>query len=158
MPGLGLGLGVGRRRARAAAAAAGYRHYRIYITEFGGAGYRQQLAEIEWRSGGVDQTGSGIASSSGHNGSNDPPDAFDNNINTFWETFGGSPPAWIAYDFGVATEIDAVAMMPTTLATAQRWPAAFEIQGSQDGVAWDTLLSLSGQTTPPASTFVVFNL
>ena len=71
--------------------------------------------------------------------SGDASQAIDNNGNTRWESDHGVDPSWIAVDLGARYPLTQV-VLDWEAANAKR----YELQGSVNGIDWDTLQTFSG--------------
>lgn len=125
--------------------AASHRYWRILCRVPSGSGSFFGLSEVELREtpGGADVTGSGTASASSTQ-AGAPAQAFDNNTTTtMWQADYTSPNSeWLKYDFGAGTkkDITEVVLYPDKDGV-QRTPGEFDIQWSDDDVAWTTAWS-----------------
>jgi hypothetical protein len=112
----------------------GHLYWRMLISGvFGEAGV--DLFEAEFLLSGVDQTGTGTATSSSNYPGQPPALAFDNDTNTRWNSdFTNSWPQWLGYTFLSPVNIDAVSV--TVAISTQRAPANISVQYSDDGSVW----------------------
>jgi len=136
----------------------GHRHWRISVSAPAGSTSYIGFTEIELRgtSGGLDlmstQTMNGAASvSSEINASNAAWMAADGRMTHGWLS-GSASPAWWKYDFGsplntgpAIADVKQVAIYGSFNAPDAS-PRDFQIQWSDDGSAWTTVLSVTGQT------------
>lgn len=113
-------------------------YWRIYCTESGGA-TALDIANIEFRDNGVDQTGAGKgtpSASSEFSGSNTADLAFDGSNTTRWTSSFSGMPQWIQYQFNSLTRVDSVLIHPR--GGTGRNPRDFTIECSMDGSGWVT--------------------
>ncbi len=143
------------------------RHWRLFFTKrvgndlVGGSIFGIAEFNIKTTLGGSDQTGSGIASSSGDLSSTFSSDkAFDANSGTFWTRGAGiNSGQWLAYDFGAGNEKDVLEFDVQVRPDAFREdPASFILQASSDGVVWETVWVPPLQTTWVAGELRTFTL
>ena len=130
-----------------------HRYWRLYITA--GNNTALEIGEVQLRStsGGADLTGSGTASASTtYSGTYLPANAFDNSNSTAWGSASGDvSSAWLAYDFGVGVSHD-IAEAVVQASTAPTYaPKDWAVQWSDDGSAWTTKWTVTGQTAWSAS-------
>ncbi|MBF0180711.1 MAG: hypothetical protein HQM03_11880 [Magnetococcales bacterium] len=127
----------------------GHRYWRLYITASTSVGdMLLSLQEIEMRAtaGGEDQCSGGTASASHVSG--DAFKLFDDNNSNYW--VNGTPAlgtvCWIRYDFGVgvAVSVNELWFMPRF---SNQCPKDFNLQWSDDNVAWTDRASWSGMTS-----------
>ncbi len=79
-----------------------------------------------------------------------PSNAFDNNINTIWESdFSGSPSTtnWLQIKLLSAQKIVKFSITPRNSSSYHDFLAAFKLQGSNDGNLWTDLYSVSDLTS-----------
>ncbi len=91
----------------------------------------------------------GTATDSAHINGQDATGAFDGNAGSKWFNNNVGPTGWIQYDFGAN---NAQLVKRYTISSGNdvpgRDPKDWTFLGSQDGIAWTTLDSQSGQTFP----------
>jgi len=146
---------------------ASYRYYRMYITETNGYWFTQ-VAELELRVDGVDQiptmnaaTTSGVTASalSTHSAGYAAWKTGDTSTSTFWDA-NRTQPSWLKYDFGAAGAFAlgdyrvAAAVAPNNPFAPRDWT----LQGSTDNSDWDTLDTVTGQTSWGAGEYRTFAL
>lgn len=139
----------------AGATGQGFRYWRIYVTACNSTDSYLQIQEIEFHTsiGGVDITTPAMTTFAGYTGSASElyPNAraFDNNFaneaSGSWAAVypnSGTHTAWVAIDLITPSPIAEVQIWPAVGLNAQRrWPTAFELHGSADGVVWSTIQS-----------------
>jgi hypothetical protein len=118
-----------------------HRYWRIFCSNNNGGGSFTALAEVEFRIGGTDQTGTGTAYGSNQLSGNEYSKAFDNNSTTAWAASGVTN-QYIAYDFGSAIAIEDVTVMPD-LGLVTSAPKDCNVQYSDDNSTWTTAFSFS---------------
>jgi len=92
-------------------------------------------------------TGLGTASASTTQGSQTAALGFDGDPNTYWESLINEPPPhWLAYDFGTGNAEEVAVATITADRDDERMPKDFEVQFSDDGLAWTTDTSFTGET------------
>lgn len=112
------------------------------------------LPEIEFRESewGPNAAAGGVATASSEYGAGyEAGKALDGDIDTFWSSGSADPAGWWQYEFPSPVDIIEVAVKSfgTATGTADRLtylPKDFEIQHSDDGVAWTTAWSVAGET------------
>lgn len=89
----------------------------------------------------------GVVNSDDYNtGGEGPAEAFDVNPGSKWY-HGAAAPAWLSYDFGSSlTQTIKRYAITSANDVPQRDPAAWQLQGSNDGSSWTTLDTRSGET------------
>lgn len=88
--------------------------------------------------------------------------AFDGNTSTIWcaaelSTGYNELPCWLQFDFGSQTPISSFKMLARNGQESQT-PSSFEIQGTNDGVTYDTIKSYTGLTSWSSSSYKTFDL
>lgn len=83
-------------------------------------------------------TASSVYPTSGHNEQYSAKFAFDGDLNTRWVSDGASMPAWIQIDLGAVTTFERMTIHWETACAAE-----YEIQTSNDGDTWKTVLRQS---------------
>lgn len=126
-----------------------HRYWRVYVTannSNGTTGYAGFL-ELEMREalGGADQCTGGTASASGVDAGNVAANAFDNDTATRWYS-SGTLPSWIRYDFGAGNEKNIIEFAAKSPGVQQYTPRDFQLQFSDDGSTWGTLITVKGET------------
>ena len=79
--------------------------------------------------------------------------AFDDNINTHWQTANGTVTGWLKIDLGSGNGIAPDRIVLGTAETPDRTPSTFTIQGSNNDSDWTTIATYSNmfsQVAPPA--------
>lgn len=85
---------------------------------------------------------------------------FDGNNNTIWQnniSIENPIPAWIQIDFGRKCRISSFRIFPREGNLYTQCPNVFELQGSNDGITFDTIKAYSGVTWN-ANDYTVFHL
>lgn len=128
----------------------GHRYWRVHVTATSTAdAYFCSVAELELKqsTGGADQATGGTAiSGTTFGGAFLPDSAFDNNPATMWSTMAGGPPDWIGYILPTEKEIRAITLQSSDTPTRSlRAPKDFALQWSDDGAAWTTVMTVTGQ-------------
>ena len=130
----------------------GYQFRRIVVTANNGNPSYVTIAEVQLRAtlGGTDQTGAGVAiASSEANNDNIAGYAFDNNLGTKWTSNGRptvSVPQWVRYEFPEAAVVRQIAMTGCIGGQESFAPQDFTIERSVDGLVWEAVASVTGQT------------
>ena len=75
-----------------------------------------------------------------------------------WASSTPTLPQWIIHDFGIATAIDQVRMIPQISPHTQRSPKIFRILGSNDGAIWDTIKDFRNVTGWTTGTWNILSL
>ncbi len=75
-----------------------------------------------------------------------------------WASSTPTLPQWIIHDFGIATAIDQVRMIPQISPHTQRGPKIFRILGSNDGAIWDTIKDFRNVTGWSSGTWKTLSL
>ena len=75
-----------------------------------------------------------------------------------WASSTPTLPQWIIHDFGIATEIDQIRMIPQLSPYNQRAPKFFRILGSNDGAIWDTIKDFRNVTGWTSGTWNILSL
>ena len=75
-----------------------------------------------------------------------------------WASSTPTLPQWIIHDFGIATEIDQIRMIPQISPHTQRSPKIFRILGSNDGAIWDTIKDFRDVTGWSSGTWKTLSL
>lgn len=75
-----------------------------------------------------------------------------------WTSSTPTLPQWIIHDFGIATEIDQIRMIPQLSPHNQRAPKFFRILGSNDGAIWDTIKDFRNVTGWTSGTWNILSL
>lgn len=125
-----------------------HRYWRINVSANNGSAGNVAIAEMELRasSGGADLTTPYPTLTSGDESSFPFINALDNNTSTFHQWSGSSLPKYGGVDFQAETK-DIVEIAITADSTYYaRCPKDFNIQWSDDGSAWTTAWSVTGQT------------
>lgn len=131
--------GIGGCIAGAAAnAVSGPRYWRLVARQLGAGGLAPAMVDLELRSGGTDQTGSGTASASADRAGEEADKAFDNNGSTFWQATAAVG-MWIKYDFGAGAgqDITEIAITPNVGSAGEMF-LSFDMQSSPDDSTWTT--------------------
>lgn len=127
-----------------------HKYWRVYITDTNGGGYGS-ICELEFLDyHGVRAPlsgGSPVASSSlsGHEAYR----AFDGIIDSsggVWAPSSASPPMWLGYSHASPVEVSSVRITAREIAHSSQAAKNFEIQHSDDGVVWTTVMSVANQT------------
>jgi hypothetical protein len=131
-------------------AAASTRYWRLVVTAVNG-GSVPEIAKLQLRAtaGGADVTGSGTAFSGVTIYYGTPSNAFDSDASSVWSPDGTSTTEnWaLGYDFGSGNDFDlAVFAITAHQSDATLAPTAFELQRSEDKLAWTTDMTFSGIT------------
>ena len=84
--------------------------------------------------------------------------AFDNNINTHWQTAIGTVTGWVKIDLGSGNEIAVNKIGIGTAETPDRTPSTFTIQGSNNDSDYTTLATYSSVFTSAPTARVKFYL
>lgn len=115
---------------------AAWQYWQLYVTDSNGD--LLDLAEVEMRLGGVDQTtpaGAVTAASASSTFSGLPAYlAFDDNTSTRWAASGNTFPQWLRYNFGAPQLLDEIRIYPKDISA--RSPRDFIIQCSNDAIDW----------------------
>ena len=80
------------------------------------------------------------------------------NVDDAWASSTPTLPQWIIHDFGIATEIDRIRMIPQLSPYNQRAPKFFRILGSNDGAIWDTIKDFRNVTGWTSGTWKILSL
>ena len=131
------------------AANGAHRYWRLYVDAvLGGTVIALTELGLSLTSGGATVTTGGTASANSVS-SGLAANAFDGNSGTWWGTASSQVPGWIAYDFGagVTKNIKGFSLTSQNSASyAQTAPTQFQLQFSDDGVVWTTLVVASAPT------------
>jgi len=126
-----------------------HRYWRLYVDAvLGGTVIALTELGLSLTSGGATVTTGGTASANSVS-SGLAANAFDGNSGTWWGTASSQVPGWIAYDFGagVTKNIKGFSLTSQNSASyAQTAPTQFQLQFSDDGVVWTTLVVASAPT------------
>ena len=135
-----------------------YKYYRftaisIPATEFRIARFRlyrrddgvDQIQNIVPQLFSANQDGYTVTASSQYDNNHTAWHAFDRNSTTLWAA-NGSFPAWLRIELPNATAIDSMKITVRNDDTLNEGPSNFSIQGSNDGVDWDTLAAYNAIT------------
>lgn len=145
------------------------RFWRVYITANNGDAYTS-VQEIELRTtqGGVDvTTPASPAGQSSFSISGVPYDGaavFNNEFSSaaavVWVTAGATnPPHWVSVDLAIPMRVVEIAIWSQNFTQGPaRAPKDFEVQGSDDGVVWQTVSTHTAQTGWVAGTPKVFSV
>ena len=135
-----------------------HRYWRLFITMTDGSTFAGTTELQLFDASGTNRSGgaslAAIASSSDLNSGNARDLAFDNNLtNSGWLSSGGALPQWIRLDVESASApAPRTAYEVKTFRVYGSWnlasasPREFELQWSDDDIAWTTALSVTGQT------------
>ena len=125
------------------AANGAHRYWRLYVDAvLGGTAIALTELGLSLTSGGSTVTTGGTASANSVS-SGLAANAFDGNSGTWWGTASSQVPGWIAYDFGVGVTKNIKGFSLTSqnnASYAQTAPTQFQLQFSDDGVVWTTLV------------------
>lgn len=128
-----------------------HRYWRVLVTTTGSG--LPVLAEIGFMTtiGGSTVTTGGTAIADSTFGSFSAAQAFDGNAATDWATgSGGAGVGYIGYDFGSGNDQSIVEMYMQASATfTGQAPSAFDVQWSDTGTSWTTLLSATAASWTP---------
>ena len=159
-----LQLGGMGRRSNSVAASAGHVFWRVHITSSAASGYDfSGIAEVEMRAtvGGADQCsgGTAISDSQFDTSTYAQTNAFDNNSATRWTSTDTAFPHWIRYQFASAVSVAQLSLQaPHITGEAPNSPRDFTLQWSDDGSAWTTVLTVTGQPAWAASEIRLFTV
>ncbi len=136
----------------------GYEYWRIKVSAHSAGGERLRLQEIEFKAvvDGSDLTDAGETyNAAADYGWESPLQSFDNNTSTTWDTYGSSLPNWIAFIFQSRVEIVQYTIQAEDDSYA---PKDWTLEVSHDGTTWDTVDTVTGETSwgaPEKRTFLV---
>jgi hypothetical protein len=151
---LRLGLGFSTSAAAAAASSGNthaYRYYRINVTAVQVAGNVPGITEVEIAAtaGGADTTSGRTYTATTEFPGEEASKAFDDNTGTNWGGFDNSLPQALRVDYSATSGswIAANQLKITARAggSVDQSPKDFTFQGSDDGSAWTTLITKSGE-------------
>ena len=138
--------------------ATAYKYYRftaisIPATEFRIARFRlyrrdagiAQVQNIVPQMFSANQDGYTVTASGQYNNDHAAWHAFDRDPTTLWAA-NGSFPAWLRIEFPNATAINSIRIVARSDDVLNEAPSNFSIQGSNDGVDWDTLATYNAIT------------
>lgn len=135
-----------------------HRYWRLLVTQSDGSAFIGTTELQLFDSVGTNRSGgtslSAITSSSDLNSGNARDFAFDNNIvNSGWLSTSAGPPQWVRTDVqSLSAPLPRTSYEVKTIRIYGSWnvpsasPRNFELQWSDDDIAWTTALSVTGQT------------
>ena len=151
---------LGLDAAGAAASSTTYRYLKLNVTDNGASSTYVSLAEMQYYVGATlypTQTMSSntapsplVASASEDTGTGAELafKAFDDNINTHWQTANGTVTGWLKIDLGSGNGIAPDSFRLGSPETPDRTPNDFTIQGSNNDSDWTVLATYAGFSTP----------
>lgn len=122
-----------------------YRYWRIYVTatQSSTTSDYAEISELEMFTeiGGADVTTGGTPIASSSFGASVAANAFDGlkTSGLVWTSGNTTLPHWLGYDFGAGNDKVIVAVGISILSSTGRAPRNFQIQGSSDGVTWNSV-------------------
>jgi hypothetical protein len=128
--------------------ATAYKHYRLRFSK-NSSGDLRYYCIAEWamfesaNASGLDLMRSGTMSSNGVYESFVPANANDGNAATYWESdnrVSAGTPSWLSVELPAAVIVRSLRIVST--AQPLEYPRDFELQGSNDGAAWTTIVAL----------------
>lgn len=139
---------------------AAHAYWRVYITANNGDTSYTNIAELELRGtvGGPNLATDGLlASASTFSTGYEAAKAFDANTATWWATTAGAEiPSWLQYSFASPVDIVEHAITGADATRLARDPKQWQLQYSDDGVTWRTLVKIGSQTDWTAAEQRVF--